>query len=56
MKQVWQGCEISKYQGYSKQKLKQGCKIKEKGVHKVRPETIHKRVRILRPWSASYHP
>ena len=30
MEQVRQGCEVSKYQGYSQQKLKHGCKIKEK--------------------------
>jgi len=49
MEQVRQGCEVSKYQGYSQQKIKTGVQDKgKKGVHRVRPETIHRRVRILK--------
>jgi len=33
MKQVWQGCEVSKHQGVLTVKLKQGCEIKKR-VHK----------------------
>ena len=31
MKQVWQGCEVSKYQGYSQHKIKSGVRDGKKG-------------------------
>jgi len=40
MEQMWQGCEVSKYQGTWSIKLKQGCEIKKKKrVCRVKCET-----------------
>jgi len=47
MKQVWKGCEVSKYQGYSQHKIKTGVRDKKGGAQSKTSNKCGKGARLV---------